>query len=459
MQRYYAGRLVQAKVAVELRGSSIVNTVGYIPLDRLDEHRNSDGYIINANGMASSVVRQYERFPALLSFEQDIQSEKPPWRWVLAFSMYGALARYTDGALDNAFLMPRFYPGWEMWIYHDESVPVALLRTLANLPYVHLVNMQDQPLRSRMSWRFLVASESTIARYAIRDIDSRISAREAAAVAEWVASGERFHLMRDHPSHSNFAMSGGLWGGTHDSVPQMAYLLSAQTMNDNYLSDMDFLNAMVWPLARQSVMQHDAFSCSKFGGGTGFPLPRVGWEHVGGVYIDRTLREGDVDLLRKATPPTACTRPAPPLRAMAAGLQSINSRQELLHGRQQMCNGIKALLDAVDQLPEHIWYAANGGTMMAIKRYGDCIVNLGTDVAIDRRQVDDVVAFFEGYLAKYPRLPVRLLQYSKQSPGTGTPKDIHGLPTQDSWYKGKSDVSHGEIAPKAIPVSHLLFYP
>ncbi len=34
-----------------------------------------------------------------------------------------------------------------------------------------------------------------------RDLDSRFSDREAAAVAEWLASDEPFHAMRDHPGH------------------------------------------------------------------------------------------------------------------------------------------------------------------------------------------------------------------------------------------------------------------
>jgi hypothetical protein len=31
--------------------------------------------------------------------------------------------------------------------------------------------------------------------------------------------------MRDHPSHSNYAMSGGMWGGTHNAIPNLKFLL------------------------------------------------------------------------------------------------------------------------------------------------------------------------------------------------------------------------------------------
>jgi hypothetical protein len=77
-----------------------------------------------------------------------------------------------------------------------------------------MINMTNNSITNKMSWRFLVASDPNIERYVIRDIDSRISRREKLAVDEWIASGKQFHVMRDHPSHSNNAMSGGMWGGT-----------------------------------------------------------------------------------------------------------------------------------------------------------------------------------------------------------------------------------------------------
>ena len=49
--------------------------------------------------------------------------------------------------------------------------------------------------------------------FIIRDADSRLSRRDFCAVEEWLKSGKMFHVLRDHPSHSNFPISGGLWGG------------------------------------------------------------------------------------------------------------------------------------------------------------------------------------------------------------------------------------------------------
>ena len=72
--------------------------------------------------------------------------------------------------------------------------------------------VKGDPVLSPMVWRFLIASDPSVGRYIIRDADSRLSERKA-AVSEWIESGKKFHVMRDHPSHNNFAMSGGMWAG------------------------------------------------------------------------------------------------------------------------------------------------------------------------------------------------------------------------------------------------------
>jgi hypothetical protein len=225
--------------------------------------------------------------------------------------MYGgASARYADGALANAELVRQVFPGWVMRVYHDTSVPAPLLQELKKLG-VELRDMTSSGLTNQMTWRFTVASDATVERFIIRDLDSRLSIREKVAVDEWVISGKRFHVMRDHPSHSLYPMSGGMWGGTHEAVPEMLSMVKGQHLSSAYVADMDFLTKVIWPLAQKSVMQHDAFSCLNKGyGKTGWPMPRIGGEHIGSVYMDKysDLRGEDVRLLMVAlqSQPAAC---------------------------------------------------------------------------------------------------------------------------------------------------------
>ena len=211
---------------------------------------------------------------------------------VISYSLYGSNPRYTDGALANAKLVKDIYPDWIMRVYYDDTVPQKIIQQL-RADGVQLVDMSGLKM-NKMSWRFQAAKDA--GRFCARDIDSRLSKREASAVQEWKESGKQFHVMRDHPSHSHYAMSGGMWCST--TIPNMQALLT-NVENQAYLQDMNFLNKVIWPIAQKSLLQHDSFSCDKFGGGKPFPTPRVGWEHVGSVYINGKMRQGDVDILKQ----------------------------------------------------------------------------------------------------------------------------------------------------------------
>ena len=219
---------------------------------------------------------------------------------VVAFSYYGGCnPRYNGGAVANAVRVAKFFPGWEMRLYHDDSVNQKALAWLGTQPHVKLVHMDTSKVKNKMNWRFLVASDPTVEYFEIRDIDSRVSNRDYQAVMEFVGSGKNFHVLRDHPSHSNYAMSGGMWGGTHAAVPDMESRLT-RIGGGGYLADMNFLNAQIWPIAQKSLMQHDSYSCDRYGGGgRPYPTKRIGAEHIGAVFPDGKLdgkeRAGDAN--------------------------------------------------------------------------------------------------------------------------------------------------------------------
>jgi len=224
---------------------------------------------------------------------------------VLSYSLYGENARYIQGAIENAKLHRTIYPGWLMTVYHDSSVPAHVLSILKS----HRVHLQDmsRSKMNKMSWRFTATNLHGIDRFCSRDIDSRLSLREKHAVDAWIESGRDFHVMRDHPSHSAYSMSGGMWCASATSFAFITDNIPHISTSEAYLSDMDWLNKYIWSKACKNVLQHDSFSCDQFGGGHPFPSMRVGWEHVGSVYIDGEMRKGDVDILRSTKQPPRCT--------------------------------------------------------------------------------------------------------------------------------------------------------
>ena len=60
-----------------------------------------------------------------------------------------------------------------------------------------------------------VLDDPGVEMFIVRDSDSRLTPRDAATVTDWLKQGPNytFHCIRDHPSHSHFPISGGLWGG------------------------------------------------------------------------------------------------------------------------------------------------------------------------------------------------------------------------------------------------------
>ncbi|WP_049976478.1 tetratricopeptide repeat protein, partial [Azospirillum sp. B506] len=129
-------------------------------------------------------------------------------RDVVAFSLWGTAGIYSRGAVENARLVPSLYPGWSCRIYHDDSVPPEVLAELDALGAERMAMPPGSGPVTGLYWRFLASDDPTVRRFVCRDCDSRIGPREAAAVAAWIASGKAFHVMRDHPLHSELMLAG-----------------------------------------------------------------------------------------------------------------------------------------------------------------------------------------------------------------------------------------------------------
>ena len=113
---------------------------------------------------------------------------------VITYSLYGNSERYLDGALENADLATKYYPTWQMRIYHDHSVPKSILDELKKKK-VRLIQVDDNILinSNKMNWKLAVASDPQVDRFILRDIDSRLGMRERVAVEEWIRSKKKFH--------------------------------------------------------------------------------------------------------------------------------------------------------------------------------------------------------------------------------------------------------------------------
>lgn len=218
---------------------------------------------------------------------------------LVSYSLYGNDPRYLNGAVENVRLLKTIFKGWKMRIYFDSSVPPGLLLFLVDNG-VELIDMTESKIKNKMSWRFLPTQNFSIERFISRDIDARLSEREFFAVQEWIESKKPFHVMRDHPSHTGYTVSGGMWGSVGGAIPELEKWLEESSVGDQYMDDMNFLDKKIWPeMKLAGVFAHDSFSCD-LDSNKRFPTERDGLEHVGSVYMDGAIREGDANILKEA---------------------------------------------------------------------------------------------------------------------------------------------------------------
>lgn len=199
---------------------------------------------------------------------------------VIAFSLWGDQPRYLRGALHNATRAREVYPGWRCRFHVDRSVPADLLAALESEGAELTIDDGAPPTRERLTRRFLVADDPAVARFLVRDCDSLVNAREAAAVALWIDSGKAFHVMRDWWSHTDPILA-GLWGGRGGVLPPLKPLL------DDYRSaavetphwDQWFLRDRIWGAIRGRALVHDRLFSTKGS------LPFPGREPPGTLHV------------------------------------------------------------------------------------------------------------------------------------------------------------------------------
>lgn len=232
------------------------------------------------------------------------------FKCVISYGLYGNNSRYTTGAVRNAAMISAVFPGWVARFYFDAaSVPAATLDELRDLG----AELVPHDLARTMFARFMVAADSTVDRYMVRDADSRLGLREQAAVNEWMASGYSMHYMRDHPAHGR-AINGGMWGGVKGAVADMAQLVASagivNASSPGYGDDQDFLSAVIYPRTVNDQIAHDSISCNGFPNSASFPTQRIGPEHVGMVFTEAEAPRMDdiIPFFSNWTSDPACRR-------------------------------------------------------------------------------------------------------------------------------------------------------
>jgi len=198
---------------------------------------------------------------------------------LVVYALWGADKKYTVGAIKNATINLEIYPDFISRFYVDALVPKTVLYELEEIKNTEVIYKNVIGDWRFSLNRFLPFADPTIEYFLSRDCDSRCTPRERAAVNEWILSNKTFHIMRDHPFHGGFPILAGLFGSKGGIISSVKKMIDSSSLPDSYHSDQVFLQEYIFPLIRNSVLEHDEIFTKK-----PFPTLRNGLEFVGEVF-------------------------------------------------------------------------------------------------------------------------------------------------------------------------------
>jgi hypothetical protein len=201
---------------------------------------------------------------------------------VIGFSVWGDNPKYTIGAIKNAKLAKELFPDWICYFYIGKSTPTNIVDELKSFDNTHIIEMGENGNWEGMFWRFLPIDDEDVDVLISRDTDSRLSMREKLAIDEWLSTKQKFHIMRDHPSHG-VPILGGMWGARKGAITNIKKLIEEYTKGDYWQVDQNFLRDVIYPIIRYNSITHD--DIFKFEGTSfDFPSERIDYEFIGQVY-------------------------------------------------------------------------------------------------------------------------------------------------------------------------------
>jgi hypothetical protein len=171
---------------------------------------------------------------------------------IISYSLFGNVGMFLYGALANAFQCKEHFPDWTMRVYHDDNVPVRVLDCLQELN-VELIRVEPDGTYGTF-WRFRPLFESGHERVLIRDVDSRITWRDVRCVNEWIESGKKFLVIRDHDEHYKTEIMAGMFGVSGGPLPDSN--MNEYAKVHEYISDQIFLKRELW-----DTMKLDLHEC------------------------------------------------------------------------------------------------------------------------------------------------------------------------------------------------------
>jgi hypothetical protein len=211
-------------------------------------------------------------------------------KYVISFCLYGRQNKYILGAIENAKIAKKIFPGWEVCFYVSKKIPIKIVNNLKFYgAKVVIMSYPEGPVAMLWRWKAFLEKDNDIV--IIRDCDSRLSERDKLAVYEWIKSDKIIHIMRDHPWHTAFIM-GGMWGARAKKIAnEMRFLDNDITFKKNikiYGYDQILLEKIIYSLFINKAFIHDEYTCLS-SNSKSFPVKMINNSFVGQVIENNKM--------------------------------------------------------------------------------------------------------------------------------------------------------------------------
>jgi hypothetical protein len=167
--------------------------------------------------------------------------------------------------LENVKLIRAEFPDAAIWIYIATDVPEQIRQSLTACPAVRLIDVPRMSGSINALYRFFAIDDPLCDCMIVRDADSRVHARDASCIRQFLESDKTLHIIRDHWGGHKFPISAGMWGMKKGSLPvgiRMIDLVNAYGENmarDQFLLDQAFLRDIIYPACVGNAVLQDAY--------------------------------------------------------------------------------------------------------------------------------------------------------------------------------------------------------
>ncbi len=176
----------------------------------------------------------------------------------ISYSLFGDNERYLSPLLEIA--QANCYQGWSLVVYHDDTVPSAVLADLksSGVLLMDVSGTHIHKINPRM-WRLFAVDIYSVDAIIFRDSDSSLTQREKVLVDEWIEGEYGAHIIRDHPLHVSPIMA-GMFGLKKNHFAKLNELLANKfCLGKRYNTDQIILNDKLYPAIRADTLVHTSF--------------------------------------------------------------------------------------------------------------------------------------------------------------------------------------------------------